>query len=128
MPLQPGFTLRRYETKVLRYDSDFGNQLLLRFRIQKDEDGITRTPITPSLIARLIDLGDCKAPRSRKIEPRQVEACFANPVNDSGESRLTLFVPYRPVDQSSHIIHIREIRDYAGVAAISYQGEISERI
>lgn len=127
MPLQPGFTLRRYETKVLRYTSDFGTELLLRIRLQKDENGNTRTPVTPSLIARLIDLGNCKAPRKRLIQPRQIEACFANPVNNSGESRLSVFIPYKPVDQSSHNIHIREIRDYSGVASIFYQGEISRR-
>lgn len=117
-----GFKVRRYEDVGIFYDSDFGFTVPIRQRTYKSENGEIQTPITPLLTARKVS-SDCKVPVSREFDPRKVTACFGNPDNDTGESNLTVIVPYRPRD-ANHNLHIKEVKQFSNVLAVSYVGEI----
>ena len=123
--LNPGFKLIRYKDLGIYYDSDFGFTVPIRQRQFKDQDGNLKTPVTALLLNRLIQ-PDVKIPVAREFEPRYANACFINPDNQTGESNIRVFSPYRPTDGNLQA-HLREIQAYPGVASVDYKGETHTR-
>lgn len=122
MKLKVGLKVRRYKDIGIYYDSDFGFTTILRQRTYKTENGEIQTPITPLLLARQVET-DCKIPVVAAFEARYINACFANPDNDTGESNLKVIVPYRGTDEVNHKGQIKEIAAFSGVLAVDYKGE-----
>lgn len=112
--------LRRYQDLKFLYSRDEGTEILLRQRVYRSQDGAIETPITSLFQARVQVTDDTVPPRT--FTPRYVRACFENTRNQSGESRLTAFIPYRPGDPNLQA-HVQEILQFDNVLSGDYQGE-----
>jgi hypothetical protein len=121
MSIEPAKVTRTWENRILTYDRDLLNQQIkTRVRLL-----IGKTPPTPRpalLEARLSNEDGWKAPSRNGWEPRQINCCFAQPDNQSGEANRTVYNPYRPGD-SSHNALIRELFDWPEVLSLTYTGE-----
>jgi hypothetical protein len=117
-----GFNVRRYEDIGIYYDSDIGFTVPLRQRTYKSENGEIQTPVTALLLVRKVPT-DCKIPVSRDFTPRVAIACFENPNNLTGESRLKVMIAYRSRD-INHNLQIQEVINFPNVKAVEYSGEI----
>ncbi len=120
--MKAGKKLKRYEDIGVYYDSDLGFRTPARQRVYKQPEGIIQTPLTDAFYARRVE-PKCKLPRAKSFEHRYVNACYENPDNDTGESNLTVIVPYAPNDPVMLKQQIREIAAVTGVMAVAYFGE-----
>lgn len=114
--------VRRTRDYKIRYITDLFYQKLIVQRTYVDRDnGTILTPITQSFLDRLVTDDNILDP-IENLEARNVETCFLNPNNQSGESRFNVIIPYNP-DEGGHSQQIKEIENYPGVVTLIYYGE-----
>lgn len=117
MPTRRGKDLR------LRYDQDRGGDRIVVQRTYRDSADVQLTPITPLLEARVV--AGLPIERTR-IEPRKTICCLPNPTNASGESNMTVIIPYLPASADQEA-HLNELVGYDNgtyaVAAVTYFSE-----
>ncbi len=119
--IEPAKVTRTWENSILTYDRDLLGQTV-KVKIRLLVGKIPPTPRPSGLEARLSNDPAWKAPSRNGWEPRQLSACFAQPDNQSGEARRTVYNPYRPGD-SAHNALIRELYTTDGVLSLTYTGE-----
>lgn len=117
MPTRRGRDLR------LRYDLDRGGDRIVVQRTFRDSQNIQLTPVTPLLTARVVT--GLPIERSR-VQARKAICCLPNPTNASGESNMTVIIPYLPASNDQEA-HLNELVAYDNgtyaVAAVTYFSE-----
>lgn len=125
--MPPSAKTRRYQDLKIRYTTDYLEDLTVRQRVYKAQDGSSETPITSLLESRLVNT-DCPVKNPSWVEFRNVVACFSNTSNASGQSEYTVIIPFNPGNPDLKA-QIEEIKSFNGVLSIEYRGEsISEDI
>jgi hypothetical protein len=112
--------LRRYEDIKIYYDRDDGGTQKIKQRVYRSRDGDISTPITSLLLARSVEEDDPVPPPG--LDPRHIIACFENPNNVTGSSKLKAIIPYAPGNGGLQA-HAFEILTYGGVISGEYYGE-----
>lgn len=114
---------RRGKDLRLRYDQDRGGQWIVVQRTYRDSVNGQLTPITPLLQARVVDGLPIEVTR---VRPRRCICCLPNPGNASGESNMTVIVPYLPASAEQEA-HLNELVNYDNgfysVEAVTYFSE-----
>jgi hypothetical protein len=112
----------RYKDFIIRYDLDYPErQVILRQRTYIG-DSQFRTPVTNTLLRRLVSIQDKRPPKANLFNPRHLNACYENPNNQSGTTIRRVIVPYRPSDLN-HKVQTTEVLQFFGVYAALYFGE-----
>lgn len=125
--LTPTQTSRVWNNVILRYSRDDNKEQLLRIRLKvKENNQDIQNPVTPLYQARIVNELSIKVPGRGNFEPRQLTLCYENPSNATGETNLTVYVPYHPTD-TNWKEQIRETYDYANALSIVYNGETQTR-
>lgn len=125
--MPPSAKTRRYSDLKVRYTTDYQQNVIVRQRVYKAQDGTSETPITPLLESRLVNT-DCPLRNPGWLELRNIVACFSNNSNATGQSEYTVIAPFNPGD-SNLLAHIKEVKAVNGVLSIEYRGEsITETI
>jgi len=114
--------VRRTRDFKLRYTTDLFYQKIIVQRTFVDRDnGTILTPITQSFLDRVINNDDFLDPLEN-TEARNIETCFLNANNLSGQSIFNVIIPYNP-DEFGHKQQIQEIESFPGVITLTYFGE-----
>lgn len=114
--------IRRTRDYKIRYTTDlFFQRLAVQRTFVEVNNGQILTPITPSFLTRVVPDENVLEPITN-LEPRNIETCFANPNNQSGESKFNVIIPFNP-DEIGHREQIKEIENYPNILSCIYFGE-----
>ncbi|MBW4619317.1 MAG: hypothetical protein KME17_08155 [Cyanosarcina radialis HA8281-LM2] len=112
----------KYRDWILRYDLDYpGRQIFIRQRTYIG-DSQFYTPVTNTLLRRLVSIDEYRPPKAKLINARYVNACYENPNNKGNTTIRQVIIPFRPTDPN-HRLQIQEVLEYFGVYAATYAGE-----